>query len=56
MVQALICACAEFPAGAMIEQLHRLLCLATVGGTKQIERRKVSRELSRRSDLFGRVG
>jgi hypothetical protein len=56
MVHALMCACAEFPAGATIEELYRLLCMSTVGGTKQIERRKVSRELSRRSDLFGRVG
>jgi hypothetical protein len=56
MVQALMWACAELPAGATIEELYRLLCLSTVGGTKQIERRKVSRELSRRSDLFARVG
>jgi hypothetical protein len=32
--------------------MHRLLCLSTVGGSKRITRRSVSRELSRRTDLF----
>jgi hypothetical protein len=35
-----------------VEELSWFLCLATVDGTKQITRRSVSRELSRRTDLF----
>ena len=50
--QALVAAFREFPEGASVEQLHWFLCLSTVGGTKAITRRSVSRELSRRSDLF----
>jgi hypothetical protein len=55
MGHALMSACAEFPAGASTEELYRVLCLSPVGRSKRIERRKVSRELSRRTDLFGRV-
>jgi len=40
-----------FPNGACVEDIHRYLCLSTVGG-KRIARRSISRELSRRQDLF----
>ena len=50
--QALVSAFSEFPDGATVEQLHWFLCLSNVGGTKAITRRSVSRELSRRHDLF----
>jgi hypothetical protein len=52
MGQALLCSFAEFPDGASVEELHWLLCLSTVGSSKPITRRSVSRELSRRTDLF----
>jgi hypothetical protein len=55
MGQALLCAFAEFPNGAAVEDLHWLLCLSTVGRNKAITRRRVSRELSRRTDLFAHV-
>lgn len=38
-----------------IEELHWYLCLATTEGNKRISRRKISRELSRRTDLFKHV-
>ncbi|OHS97475.1 hypothetical protein TRFO_36339 [Tritrichomonas foetus] len=41
-----------FPRGACVEELHWFLCLSIVGGHKTISRRNVSRELSRRTDLF----
>ncbi|KAH0791116.1 hypothetical protein GPJ56_004927 [Histomonas meleagridis] len=50
--QALISAFSNFPQGASVEELHWNLCLSTVGGNKPISRRSVSRELSRRTDLF----
>lgn len=50
--RALIYACQNFPYGATVEQLHWFLCLSTVGVSKRITRRCVSRELSRRSDTF----
>ncbi|KAH0793468.1 hypothetical protein GPJ56_002515 [Histomonas meleagridis] len=49
---ALVDAFSSFPLGASVEELHWYLCLSTVGGTKKISRRNVSRELSRRTDLF----
>jgi hypothetical protein len=52
MGHALLWAFSEFPDGASVEEMHRLLCLSTVGGSKRITRRSVSRELSRRTDLF----
>jgi hypothetical protein len=52
MGHALIWGFSEFPNGASVEEMHRLLCLSTVGGSKRITRRSVSRELSRRTDLF----
>jgi hypothetical protein len=55
MGQALMCAFAEFPDGATVEDLHWVLCLSTVGRNKAITRRRVSRELSRRTDLFAHV-
>jgi hypothetical protein len=50
--QALSFALSIFPEGASVEEVTRFLCLATVGGSKVITRRYVSRELSRRPDLF----
>jgi hypothetical protein len=55
MGQALLRAFAEFPNGAAVEDLHWFPCLSTVGGTKAITRRRVSRELSRRTDLFAHI-
>jgi hypothetical protein len=55
MVQALLRAFAEFPNGATVEDLHWVLCLSTIGAAKAITRRRVSRELSRRTDLFAHV-
>jgi hypothetical protein len=52
MGHALLWAFSEFPEGASVEEMHWLLCLSTVGGTKKITRRSISRELSRRTDLF----
>ena len=40
---------------ASIEDLSRLLCLSTLPHGKKISRRKISRELSRRPDLFSRM-
>ena len=53
--QALVSAFIVFPNGASVEELHWFLCLSTVGGTKPITRRCVSRELSRRQDLFAHL-
>lgn len=52
---ALVYAFNEFPQGASVEELHWYLCLSTVGGVKEITRRCVSRELSRRTDLFSHL-
>ncbi|KAK8878092.1 hypothetical protein M9Y10_004855 [Tritrichomonas musculus] len=52
---ALVYAFNEFPQGASVEELHWYLCLSTVGGIKEITRRCVSRELSRRTDLFSHL-
>jgi hypothetical protein len=41
-----------FPEGASVEELSWYLCMSTVNGSKAITRRSVSRELSRRTDLF----
>ncbi|KAH0792011.1 hypothetical protein GPJ56_004086 [Histomonas meleagridis] len=49
---ALVFAFHAFPQGASVEELHWYLCLSTVSQTKPITRRCVSRELSRRQDLF----
>lgn len=38
-----------------IEEIHWYLCLATTDGNKKISRRKISRELSRRADLFKHI-
>jgi HAMP domain-containing protein len=43
------------PGGASVEELTRFLCLSTVNTLKTIIRRNVSRELSRRTDLFQHV-
>ncbi|KAH0792036.1 hypothetical protein GPJ56_004045 [Histomonas meleagridis] len=53
--QALLYALSSFPNGASVEELHWYLCLCTVGGEKRIKRRCISRELSRRQDLFVRL-
>ena len=50
--QALVYALEYLGDGSTVESLHWLLCMATVTGGKQITRRNVSRELSRRTDLF----
>lgn len=49
---ALIYAFKNFPKGASVEELHWFLCLSTVAHTKPITRRSVSRELSRKPELF----
>jgi hypothetical protein len=56
MGHALLWASTEFPDGASVEEMHWLLCLSTVGGAKRITRRSISRELSRRTDLFVHTG
>ena len=53
--QALLHAFTIFKDGASIEELHWYLCLCTVGNGKPIKRRCISRELSRRQDLFIRL-
>lgn len=53
--RALVDAFSKFPQGASVEELHWYLCLSTVAGSKKISRRNVSRELSRRSDLFAHL-
>lgn len=52
---ALVFAFNEFPQGASVEELHWYLCLSTVSHIKKITRRCVSRELSRRTDLFSHL-
>jgi hypothetical protein len=52
IAQALAWGLGEFLDGATVEQLHWLLCLSTVQGSKPLTRRCISRELSRRTDLF----
>jgi hypothetical protein len=49
---ALVYALSCFPEGGSVEELSWFLCLATVDNSKLITRRCVSRELSRRVDLF----
>lgn len=49
---ALVHAMKEFPDGASIEEVHWFLCLSTINGAKTITRRSISRELSRRPELF----
>jgi hypothetical protein len=49
---ALAFALGLFPEGASVEELSWYLCMSTVNGSKAITRRSVSRELSRRTDLF----
>jgi hypothetical protein len=49
---ALVYALSCFQEGASVEELSWFLCLATVDNSKLITRRCVSRELSRRVDLF----
>jgi hypothetical protein len=53
--QALQYALSQFPNGASVEELNWFLCMATVTGSKVITRRCVSRELSRRTDLFAHL-
>jgi hypothetical protein len=52
---AVLWAFMTFPEDASVEELHWLLCLSTVGQTKRITRRSISRELSRRTDRFAHV-
>jgi hypothetical protein len=49
---ALVFALSAFPEGASVEELTWYLCLSTVNTVRTITRRNVSRELSRRTDLF----
>jgi len=49
---ALAYALGVFKDGASVEELSWFLCMSTVTGQKAISRRSVSRELSRRTDLF----
>ena len=51
LCQAITIAFEPFINGATVEEIHWYLCLSTVGG-KPIARRSISRELSRRQDLF----
>lgn len=44
-----------FPQGATIEELFWFLCLSTICGQKNLTRRSISRELSRRRDLFQNI-
>lgn len=55
MYSALMHAFTVFPDGASVEELHWYLCLCTVGNGKPVKRRSISRELSRRQDLFIRL-
>lgn len=49
---ALIYAMNQFEKGASIEEVNWFLCLSTINGAKSITRRSISRELSRRPDVF----
>jgi hypothetical protein len=49
---ALAFALSRLPDGASVEELTWVLCLSTVNTVKTITRRNISRELSRRTDLF----
>ena len=51
LCHAILSAFEQFPNGTSVEELHWFLCLSTVG-SKKITRRSISRELSRRQDLF----
>lgn len=51
VISALVFAFQTINDSASIEELNWLLCLSTAG-SKRISRRKISRELSRRTDLF----
>ena len=55
VVLALLFAFQKLNKECSIEELHWYLCLATTDGNKRISRRKISRELSRRTDLFKHV-
>lgn len=55
IIHALVHAFTVFPQGASVEELTWYLSMATVGGSKSITRRSVSRELSRRTDLFNHL-
>ena len=55
IIHALVAAFRVFPQGASVEELTWYLSMATVGGPKSITRRSVSRELSRRTDLFNHL-
>ena len=55
VVLALLSAFQTLNKECSIEELHWYLCLATTDGNKRISRRKISRELSRRTDLFKHV-
>jgi hypothetical protein len=52
---ALAFALSVFPDGASVEELTWYLCLSTVSTFKTITRRNVSRELSRRTDIFNHL-
>lgn len=54
VINALVFAFQKINDGASIEELNWLLCLSTVNN-KRISRRKISRELSRRTDLFNHI-
>lgn len=51
LCHAILSAFEPFQEGATVEEIHRYLCLSSVGG-KLITRRSISRELSRRTDVF----
>lgn len=55
VVSALIKSFDELQHEASIEELNWLLCLSTLPQGKKISRRKISRELSRRPDLFQHI-
>lgn len=51
LCHAILSAFEPFQEGATVEEIHRYLCLSSVAG-KLITRRSISRELSRRTDVF----
>jgi len=55
VIEAITYALKILQKASTIEEIYRTLCLSTIMGPKLISRRKVSRELSRRSDLFSHV-
>lgn len=52
---AIVLAFNYFPNGATVEELYWTLCQSTVGCHNKISRRGISRELSRRQNLFEHV-